>query len=247
MKKNLFLSFLLILVGLAIILLQVKTYMLSVVGKDATATISESYFREGYDDNGGREGSLSIHYTFHVDGKEQTGSYTYNFHNKDFLNSSGLRLQKLISDTQKGSTIRIKYLSAYPQISGPVATAQAGLGPNLLRIGMCLLGLLLVYIGIKPSKKNKTTAAVSESVSPASTPMVNTPVGYTPAQTVNTPAQTYTAPAQAYTAPAQPVRMEPIAPQTPVVQEKEVPNFCSHCGTALEADWAFCMNCGKKL
>lgn len=235
MKKNLFLSFLLILVGLAIILLQVKTYMLSVVGKDATATISDSYFREGYDDKGGHEGSLSVHYTFHVDGKEHSGSYTYDLRNDDFIKNSGLYLQKLINANQKGEKIRIKYLSAYPQISGPVETAQAGLGPNLLRIGMCLLGLLLVYWGIKPSKKEKPAPAVSTPVAPAPAPVVNTPVSAASSSALSV------------TAPAQPVRMEPIAPQAPVVQEKEVPNFCSHCGTAVKPDWAFCLNCGKKL
>ncbi len=133
--------------GILLVLLGLRGVALGVVGKSVQAKVTEVSQAVGQQSDP-LDHDYHISYSFAVNGKTYTGSYT----RKKVYNTAIL--------PSVGATVAVRYLAAAPAING---------GPDAGMLGgivMGMLGLLLLFLGIKPSKPAPQPAQ-AESTEPA--------------------------------------------------------------------------------
>ena len=141
MKKSKSHRFILIIVGILLVLLGIRTLALKIIGKTDTAVVTEVRRAVSQQDDK-MDHNYQISYSFTVDGKKYTGSYT----KRKVYNTAKL--------PSVGALVPISYIPKAPMINGGSDTNPIG---GILLGG---LGILILLLGIKPS--GKTTQVVTQ-------------------------------------------------------------------------------------
>ncbi len=131
-------------VGILLVLFGLRGLALGLVGKTAQASVTEVKEAVSQQDNP-LDHNYHISYRFSVNGKDYTGSFT----RKKVYNAATL--------PSAGGAVSIRYLAAAPAING---------GPDAGPVGGLVfggLGLLLLFLGIKPARPAASSAAVENA------------------------------------------------------------------------------------
>jgi len=131
-------------VGILLVLFGLRGVALGLVGKTAQASVTEVKEAVSQQDNP-MDHNYQISYRFSVNGKDYTGSFT----RKKVYNTATLPVV--------GGAVSIRYLAAAPAINGGPDTGPVG---GLIFGG---LGLLLLFLGIKPARPAALSAAVENA------------------------------------------------------------------------------------
>lgn len=140
---------LLILIGLALILASAKGYILGISGTEITAVITSVKIEQESRSNVNEfeyDYNVIVSYAFDVDGKQYTGSFKDSY-------STYLKAQEAKQRAEENSTVRIKYLPLRPSICARLDAVKTDAKANVLRIALCLLGVVFIVLAFKPIRK----------------------------------------------------------------------------------------------
>lgn len=227
---------LMILAGAGLILLGIRGLALIFTGEETTATITDVTVRRGEQtDNGALRTTVTQSYTYTVDGTEYTGSASFTKTSSESGKKSHVINsnfdQKFVAEKQAQKYIKIRYMPQYPQFSEPSESTEKSIISVGGRVFMILLGLLLLYLSLRPNK-NKAQVMGRNAASQGAAAGYVTPQMMPQQRTVQGQQNQYYQqgyPQQGYS--------QPGAAQAA---------FCPNCG-ARNNGGVFCKGCGARL
>lgn len=137
-------------------------------------------------------------------------------------------------DVMMGKTDRLEMTVSYD--------VGSGLGTILLIVIGALIAVIVVVVVIVLLRKRPKPLTVNPSYAQSYIP-TETAVPTAPVEAAMTAAVPVTPGAQAEAAET----TAPAAPAAPTAPEAETKEFCSNCGTQVNADDTFCQSCGAKI
>jgi len=139
MRKSIKNRLILIVVGILLVLVGVRGVALVAVGKTTQATVTEVKKEIGQSSDP-MDHNYQISYRFAVEGKQYNGAFT----RKKVYNTATL--------PSVGALVSVRYIAQIPAVNGGSDTTP--LGGILLGV----LGLFLLFLGIKPARKTRPLA-----------------------------------------------------------------------------------------
>lgn len=209
---------LLFFIGLALIFMAGKTYVLMFVGTETTGHIYDVKVREtrDTDDFFNVKTEVSQYYTYKVNGEEHSGVNHITFSDAERKKNGGLYLYRQLDDLQNARTLKIRYLPFYPGLSASSKQTNQDITTILLNLLFALLGLFLIVKTFSRKRKSKAEKEVKSSAEPRIYPDHQQP------------------------------QMQPRSQAKKPKTYRSAINFCPSCGSKVNGG-KFCGSCGAQL